>query len=239
MNSDELLSVEPQDLQFAFELNKQISCTMQLGSKSDDFVAFKVKTTNPKKYCVRPNTGVVSPHSTFDVVVTMQAQQEAPPDLQCRDKFLLQSVVASSGAISRDITPEMFNKDSGSRVVETKLKVVYVHPAQLPSPIQEEIEEDDLHVDSVAESGSSNIAELKTTSRAPVEPQNDVSERRDQLMSKLLKDRTSITQENQNLQREMDLLRREGTRGRGGMSFVYVVIIGLLGMLMGYLLKKT
>jgi hypothetical protein len=39
--------------------------------------------------------------------VTMQAQKETPLDMQCKDKFLLQSVVASSGANAKDITPEM------------------------------------------------------------------------------------------------------------------------------------
>jgi len=28
----------------------------------------KVKTTNPKKYCVRPNTGVVHPRSSSEVL---------------------------------------------------------------------------------------------------------------------------------------------------------------------------
>lgn len=31
---------------------------------------FQVKTTNPKKYCVRPNTGIVTPRSTCDVIGT-------------------------------------------------------------------------------------------------------------------------------------------------------------------------
>lgn len=43
----------------------------------------------------------------FRFVVTMQGQKEAPPDMQCKDKFLLQSVVANPGATTRDITPEM------------------------------------------------------------------------------------------------------------------------------------
>lgn len=40
----------------------------------------------------------------------MQAQKEAPPDMQCKDKFLLQSAVASGefeGASAKEITPEM------------------------------------------------------------------------------------------------------------------------------------
>lgn len=41
------------------------------------------------------------------LVVTMQAQKEAPPDMQCKDKFLIQSVIAPNGATAKDITPEM------------------------------------------------------------------------------------------------------------------------------------
>ena len=106
-----------------------------------NWFCFQVKTTNPKKYCVRPNSGIVLPRSTCDVIgtlnqlyfarqfavsvffiigfwitskrivgsdlVTMQAQKEAPPDLQCRDKFLLQSVKVNDGVTPKDITAEM------------------------------------------------------------------------------------------------------------------------------------
>ena len=41
------------------------------------------------------------------LAVTMQAQKEAPPDMQCKDKFLIQAVVAPDGATYKDITPEM------------------------------------------------------------------------------------------------------------------------------------
>lgn len=37
----------------------------------------------------------------------MQAQKEAPLDMQCKDKFLLQSVVTNPRANVKDITPEM------------------------------------------------------------------------------------------------------------------------------------
>ncbi|KAK4270002.1 hypothetical protein QN277_023091 [Acacia crassicarpa] len=50
------------------ELTKQISYSLQLSNKTDDYVAFEVKTTNPRKYCVRPNTGIVLPRSTCDII---------------------------------------------------------------------------------------------------------------------------------------------------------------------------
>jgi len=103
----ELLGIDPLELRFPFELNKQISCTLQLTNKTDKQVAFKVKTTSPKKYCVRPNNGIVVPRSTADVVVTMQAQREAPPDMQCKDKFLVQSAIVAKEIVPKEVTGDM------------------------------------------------------------------------------------------------------------------------------------
>ncbi|KAJ0594575.1 putative major sperm protein (MSP) [Helianthus annuus] len=71
----------------------------------------------------------------------MQAQKEAPPDMQCRDKFLLQSVIAKAGATPKDITPEMFTKDSGNKVEECKLRVVYLPPIPSTSSVVQGAEE--------------------------------------------------------------------------------------------------
>lgn len=37
----------------------------------------------------------------------MQTQREAPPDMQCEDKFLVQGVVLDEGFTANDITQEM------------------------------------------------------------------------------------------------------------------------------------
>lgn len=47
---------------------------------------------------------------TTSFLVTMQAQKEAPPDMQCKDKFLLQAVVAPHGATVKDITADMVSR---------------------------------------------------------------------------------------------------------------------------------
>ncbi|XP_061363814.1 vesicle-associated protein 1-2-like [Gastrolobium bilobum] len=241
MSSGELIHIQPQELQFGLELRKQISCSLQLSNKTDNYVAFKVKTTNPKKYCVRPNTGVVLPRSTCDVTVTMQAQKEAPPDMQCRDKFLLQSVVASPGATAKDITPEMFNKESGYAVEECKLRVVYVPPPQPPSPVREGSDEDSSPRASVSENGHSSALEFMPASKAfneQVEHQ-DASFEATTLISKATEERNSAVEQTKRLQQELDLLRREANRSRGGIPFMYVVLIGLIGIILGFLLKRT
>ncbi|XP_023636880.1 vesicle-associated protein 1-3 isoform X1 [Capsella rubella] len=107
MTTGDLVNIHPTELKFPFELKKQSSCSMQLTNKTTQCVAFKVKTTNPRKYCVRPNTGVVLPGDSCNVTVTMQAQKEAPLDMQCKDKFLVQTVIVSDGTTSKDVLAEM------------------------------------------------------------------------------------------------------------------------------------
>ncbi|KAL9434906.1 hypothetical protein AB3S75_021213 [Citrus x aurantiifolia] len=241
MSTGELLNIEPQELQFPFELRKQISCSLQLSNKTDNYVAFKVKTTNPKKYCVRPNTGVVLPRSTCDVIVTMQSQKEAPPDMQCKDKFLLQGVVASPGATAKDITPEMFNKEAGHHVEECKLRVLYVAPPRPPSPVHEGSEEGSSPRASVSDNGNFSASEFSAAaSRAFVEqyePQDKSTEAR-ALISKLTEEKNSVIQKNNKLQQELELLRRQANRSSSGLPFIYVVIVGLIGIILGYLMKK-
>ncbi|KAE8660121.1 Vesicle-associated protein 1-3 [Hibiscus syriacus] len=129
--TSELLEIHPQQLNFTFELKKQSSCLIQLTNNTDQYVAFKVKTTSPKKYCVRPNTGIVKPKSTYDFTVTMQAQSVAPPDLMCKDKFLIQSTVIPLGTAEEDIS-NIFSKESGRDIEEKKLKVFLTSPPQSP-----------------------------------------------------------------------------------------------------------
>ncbi|XP_059657544.1 vesicle-associated protein 1-1-like [Cornus florida] len=235
MSTGELLSIEPLELKFPFELKKQISCSLQLSNKTEKPVAFKVKTTNPKKYCVRPNTGIVLPRSKCDVIVTMQAQKEAPPEMQCKDKFLLQSVVASPGTTPKEITPELFNKEAGHVVEECKLRVIYVSPPQPPSPVAEGSEEGSSPRASLTDNG--NLIGSEVT-KAFVEAHDKSSEAR-ALISKLTEERATAIQQSNRLRQELELLRRDSNKSSGNASFMFVIIVGLLGIILGYLMKKT
>ncbi|XP_028759815.1 vesicle-associated protein 2-2 [Neltuma alba] len=160
----ELLEIEPHELKFFFELKKQSSCLVQLANKSDQYVAFKVKTTSPKKYCVRPNIGIVKPNSRSDFTVTMQAQRLMPPGMECKDKFLIQSTVVPSGTTEDDITSDMFAKVDGKLTEEKKLRVVLTSPPSSPVllPVNGDTKQDpsnEIHLqrDRVLPSGVENI----------------------------------------------------------------------------------
>ncbi|KAJ8565952.1 hypothetical protein K7X08_008528 [Anisodus acutangulus] len=132
MTNTQLVEIQPSELKFTFEVKKQSSCAVHIANITDQYVAFKVKTTSPKKYCVRPNIGVIKPKSTYDFTVTMQAQRTAPSDMQSKDKFLIQCTVVPFGTSEEEIPPSMFNKDCGKCIEECKLKVVLVSPPQSP-----------------------------------------------------------------------------------------------------------
>uniref|UniRef100_A0A453CFC5 MSP domain-containing protein n=1 Tax=Aegilops tauschii subsp. strangulata TaxID=200361 RepID=A0A453CFC5_AEGTS len=104
-----------------------------------------------RRYCQLPYTSHQSHQDALlyfgekltlsDFSVTMQALKQAPPDMQCKDKFLVQSAVVTEGTAVKDITGEMFKKESGNVVDEVRLKVVYVQPPRPPSPVREGSEE--------------------------------------------------------------------------------------------------
>ena len=66
------LQISPTELKFRLELKKNIPVTLSLHNPGTERVGFKVKTTSPKKYCVRPSSGFVDPGTTKDVQVIMQ-----------------------------------------------------------------------------------------------------------------------------------------------------------------------
>ncbi|KAG8662313.1 vesicle-associated protein 2-1 isoform X2 [Manihot esculenta] len=103
---NQLIAVHPDELKFIFELDKQSYCDLKVVNNTEHHVAFKVKTTSPKKYFVRPNTGVVQPWDSCVIRVTLQAQREYPTDMQCRDKFLLQSTTVPPHTDVDELPPD-------------------------------------------------------------------------------------------------------------------------------------
>lgn len=48
------------------------------------------------------------------IAVIMQAHRSLPPDMSCKDKFLIQSTVVPAGTTDEDITPEVVDTHSSS-----------------------------------------------------------------------------------------------------------------------------
>ncbi|PSN64052.1 VAMP-associated protein [Corynespora cassiicola Philippines] len=91
------VELDPPELGFKRPFQHEVSQVLRLKNPHSDPVAFKVKTTAPKQYCVRPNSGRISPGEDVEVQILLQAMKEDPPlDAKCRDKFLVQSVLVTA-----------------------------------------------------------------------------------------------------------------------------------------------
>ncbi|XP_014520861.1 vesicle-associated protein 2-1-like isoform X2 [Vigna radiata var. radiata] len=129
MTASQLISVSPDELRFHFELEKQTFCDLKVLNNTQNHVAFKVKTTSPKKYIARPNTGVVHPWDSCIIRVTLQAQREYPPKMQCKDKFLLLSTIVSPNTDVVDLPQDTFDEESGNSVEKLKFRAAYISTA--------------------------------------------------------------------------------------------------------------
>ena len=52
---------------FAGPFNEVVTADLKLTNPSEKKVCFKVKTTAPKRYCVRPNSGILDPKNSVTV----------------------------------------------------------------------------------------------------------------------------------------------------------------------------
>ena len=74
-----ILSIEPSHhLDFYESRDTSSEASMVLTNLTDGYCAFKIKTTRPKKYCVKPNWGRLGPHEqkvvkgTYGIVTEWQ-----------------------------------------------------------------------------------------------------------------------------------------------------------------------
>lgn len=126
------VEIDPVELGFHRPFKQEVSETLRIRNPNRIPIAFKVKTTAPKQYCVRPNSGRIEPGKEVDVTVLLQAMKQEPPlDAKCRDKFLVQSVAVTadkeftnSGAIWQNV-----DDAEKSFVQEKKIRVVFLPPA--------------------------------------------------------------------------------------------------------------
>eukprot|EP01053_Blabericola_migrator_P005193 Blabericola_migrator_1__5192@NODE_2678_length_2472_cov_196_255717_g1625_i1_p3_GENE_NODE_2678_length_2472_cov_196_255717_g1625_i1NODE_2678_length_2472_cov_196_255717_g1625_i1_p3_ORF_typecomplete_len226_score46_87Motile_Sperm/PF00635_26/2_5e26Motile_Sperm/PF00635_26/2_6e03PapDlike/PF14874_6/0_00066DUF5001/PF16392_5/0_02ASH/PF15780_5/0_021PapD_N/PF00345_20/0_087TMEM131_like/PF12371_8/0_15SOG2/PF10428_9/0_074Unstab_antitox/PF09720_10/1_1e03Unstab_antitox/PF09720_10/0_78TSNAXIP1_N/PF15739_5/0_25HALZ/ len=89
-------------LEFNVVGGSQSQVTLQLENPSDTHVAFKIKTTAPKSYLVKPSSGVVPPNGRQQISILLIPLYE-PPRESTPDRFLVQStVIANAEPLSKE-----------------------------------------------------------------------------------------------------------------------------------------
>ncbi|KAI6238299.1 Major sperm protein [Aphelenchoides fujianensis] len=103
-----------------------VTTQLTLGNPTEDVVYFKVKTTAPRYYCVRPNSGIIGARGSAKISVMLQPVDQ-PSTLEkdrTRHKFMIQSAIASNEDTPVD---EFWKTVNPSDVMDSKLKVVFTN----------------------------------------------------------------------------------------------------------------
>ncbi|EDV91673.1 vesicle-associated membrane protein-associated protein A [Drosophila grimshawi] len=122
------LSIEPEhELRFIGPFIRPVVTIMTLRNNTAVTLVFKIKTTAPKRYCVRPNIGKIAPHRSTQVEICLQPfmydQQE-----KNKHKFMVQSVLAPQDADLTDLN-KLWKELEPDQLMDAKLKCVFEMPA--------------------------------------------------------------------------------------------------------------
>lgn len=119
-------------LGFSRPFNQIVKRSLNVTNHNAQPVAFKVKTTAPKLYCVRPNSGRIEPGETCEVAVLLQPMKEDPPlNAKCKDKFLVQTTFITpereQGSIS-ELWAVAEKTPGENGIHQQKIRVAYLPP---------------------------------------------------------------------------------------------------------------
>lgn len=125
---EQVLVIEPPiELTFTGPFTSAVSSYMKLKNPSDKKVCFKIKTTAPKRYCVKPNSGVVDPNNEVQIAVSLQPF-EFDPNEKNKHKFMVQSMFAPDGEINQDT---LWKEIDQNDLMDSKLRCVFAMPPAL------------------------------------------------------------------------------------------------------------
>jgi len=128
---EQVLVIEPPiELTFTGPFTSAVSSYMKLRNPSDQKVCFKIKTTAPKRYCVKPNSGVVDPNDEVQIAVSLQPF-EFDPNEKNKHKFMVQSMFAPDGEINQDT---LWKEIDQNDLMDSKLRCVFAMPPAQDEP---------------------------------------------------------------------------------------------------------
>jgi len=126
---EQVLILEPStELRFKGPFTEIVVSDLKLTNPSQQKVCFKVKTTAPKRYCVRPNSGIIDPGSSVTVAVMLQPFVFDPNEKN-KHKFMVQTMFAPPGTIE---SPDALWKEATPEtLMDSKLKCFFDMPAEV------------------------------------------------------------------------------------------------------------
>ncbi|XP_021954376.1 vesicle-associated membrane protein-associated protein B isoform X2 [Folsomia candida] len=124
---EQVLRIEPDhELKFKGPFNVPSTTLLKIINPSDKRVCFKIKTTAPKRYCVRPNAGLLQPGANANIAVVFQPCELEPT--ANKHKFMVQALYAPDGDASIDMD-SLWKDVDNTKLMDTKLRCTFENAA--------------------------------------------------------------------------------------------------------------
>ncbi|XP_053328810.1 vesicle-associated membrane protein-associated protein A-like [Spea bombifrons] len=128
----------PNELKFRGPFTDVVTTNLKLRNPSERKVCFKVKTTAPRRYCVRPNMcatkcGTIDPGATVTVSVMLQPF-DYDPNEKSKHKFMVQTIFAPSNTSDMEVVWKDAKPDD---LMDSKLRCVFDMPHEHEKPTHE------------------------------------------------------------------------------------------------------
>ncbi|KAJ8277562.1 hypothetical protein GJAV_G00076650 [Gymnothorax javanicus] len=116
----------PHDLRFKGPFTDVVTTNLKLKNPSDRKVCFKVKTTAPRRYCVRPNSGIIDAGATVTVSVMLQPF-DYDPNEKSKHKFMVQTTFAPPNVSDLEA---VWKDAKADELMDSKLRCVFELPSE-------------------------------------------------------------------------------------------------------------
>lgn len=124
---DQVLILDPpSDLRFKGPFTDVVTTNLKLKNPSDGRVCFKVKTTAPRRYCVRPNSGVIDAGASVNISVMLQPF-DYDPNEKSKHKFMVQTIFAPPNVTDMD---SLWKDAKPDDLMDSKLRCVFELPSE-------------------------------------------------------------------------------------------------------------
>ncbi|XP_011182020.1 vesicle-associated membrane protein/synaptobrevin-binding protein isoform X1 [Zeugodacus cucurbitae] len=194
MEKPKELIIEPKgELRFIGPFSRPAITLMKITNPTDNIILFKIKTTAPKRYCVRPNFGSLEPHSNAKIEICLQPFVYDPNDKN-KHKFMVQSLVVLDNSV--EDWNKLWKESEPHQLMDVKLRCVFEVPT----------------VTSADSSGTSGLNDIvKEATAKTIESENKAIPFREEKVSNVqpsdqreefLSDLRRLREDNEKLQRE-------------------------------------
>lgn len=134
----QILQLNPtHELVFQGPFDKVVTSFLELKNPSEQRICFKVKTTAPRRYCVRPNSGIVEPDGKIKIAIMLQPMEPESYNERSKHKFMVQSIIVRR-EVEAATFDEVWANASSELVMDSKLKCTFIDAGESKSHEQQQ-----------------------------------------------------------------------------------------------------